>query len=385
MDLLRKADLEQLAEHGQPGPHLSLFIPTHTRGAETQTDPIRWKNLVNRAELTLKAQGMRQGEIADLLTPAWQLRDDHIAWRYMSDGLAMFARPGWHRTFRVPVTVPEVATVGDRFVIGPLLRIVTGDAHVLVLTVSQRRIRLLESSLQRVEEVELTDVPTALRDVIAPPEPRSDTMTFSLSSGTRAGGAAVFYGHGAADDDFKSNQVRDFLRQVADGLRQYLAGQELPMVLVGLDEIVALYREVNGYPHVIDDAVHRNPDDLSAEELHTAAWPLVEKILATERSAAIERFAAQHGTGLATDNPTKIEQAAEHGRVDTVFLATEPWCWEQLGHDAAVVQLGREDTFAPCELLDRVAVNTLAARGRVYAVPADEVPGGGAVAAILRY
>jgi hypothetical protein len=68
----------------------------------------------------------------------------HEAGRYMSDGLVTFLRPGWHRMFRVPTTVPEVATIGDRFVISPLLRVVTGAAHFLVLTVSQRRVRLLE-------------------------------------------------------------------------------------------------------------------------------------------------------------------------------------------------------------------------------------------------
>jgi hypothetical protein len=130
---------------------------------------------------------MRAPEIADLLTPAWELRDEYRAWRYMSDGLAMFLRPGWYRMFRVPVGVPEVATIGDRFVVGPLLRVVTEDGHFLVLALSQRRVRLLEGSLQRVEELELADVPTSLRDVIAPPEPRSQAMAFPVSSGRQAG------------------------------------------------------------------------------------------------------------------------------------------------------------------------------------------------------
>jgi hypothetical protein len=385
MDLLTKADLEQLAERDGTEPHLSLFIPTHAFGAGTQTDPIRWKNLVSRVEQVLGEHGMRAPDVADLLTPAWQLRDDHRAWRYMSNGLAAFLRPGWHRMFRVPVAVPEVATFGNRFVVGPLLRIVTGDSHFLVLTVSQRRVRLLEGSLQRVEELELTDVPTALRDVIAPPEPRSDTLAFPLSSGSPRGRAAVFYGHGTADDDFKQNQVRSFLRQVADGLDDYLTGQDLPMVFVGLDELVSMYREVNRYPHVLDDAVRRNADELSAEELHAAAWPLVETMLSQERAAAVARFEELHGTGLAVNSPAKIEEAARHGRVDTLFLATEPWCWEQRGGDSTVAALGADDAFAHCELLDRAAFDSLASGAHVYAIPAAEVPGGGDVAAIFRY
>lgn len=385
MDLLTKADLDELVARDADEPHISLFIPTHAYGADATTDPIRWKNVVTRVEQTLGEQGMPAAEIAELLAPAMQLRDDHLAWRHMSDGLAMFIRPGWHRMFRVPVGVPEVATIGDRFVIGPLLRIVTGDGHFLVLAVSQRRVRLLEGSMQRVEELEIADVPTALEDVMEAPDSRSNTMTFPVSSGSRGGGTAVFYGHGTADDDFKQNQVRDFLRKVADGLQDYLTGQTLPMVLVGLDEVVSSYREVNSYPYVLDDEVRHNADDLSAEGLHAAAWPLVEATLAAERAAAVERFSNQHGTGLAVDNPAKIEEAARHGRVDTLFLASEPWCWEQRGNDATVVQLGNDEDFAHCELLDRAAVDTMAGRGQLYAVPAAEVPGGGDVAAILRY
>lgn len=385
MDLVTKVDLEQLAERGRTELHLSLFIPTHPVGPEVDTDRLRWKNVLTRVEKTLADRGLGPRDIEELLAPAWELRDDALAWSYMSDGLAMFLRPGWHRIIRVPVRLPEVATVGDRFVVGPLLRVVTGDAHFLALAVSQRHVRLLQGSMQRVEEVELTDVPTALEDVIEPPEPRSDTMTVPLRTGTRGAGKAVFYGHGTSDDDFKQDQVRSFLRQVSDGLRDYLNGQDLPMVLVGLDEMVAAYRDLGGYPHVLDEAVLRNPDDLSADELHSLAWPLAIKTVAAEREAAEARFGELHGTGRAVTSPEKIEQAAREGRVDTLFLATEPWCWDQVGSDAAVVQLGRDDAFAHCELLDRAAIDSLSTGARVHAVPAEDVPGGGDLAAVLRY
>ncbi len=71
--------------------------------------------------------------------------------------------------------------------------------------------------------------------------------------------------------------------------------------------------------------------------------------------------------------------------VETLFLATEPWCWEQLSGGATVVELGVDEAFAHCELLDRKAIHVLSARGDLYAVPAAEVPGGGDIAAIFRY
>ncbi len=100
---------------------------------------------------------------------------------------------------------------------------------------------------------------------------------------------------------------------------------------------------------------------------------------------AIERFEDLHGTGLSTGNPDKIEEATQQGRVDTLFLAAGPGCWERPADSGPVVQLGVDEAFAHCELLDRASMDTLSTGGRLLAVPAEQVPGGGDVAAIFRY
>ena len=208
-------------------------------------------------------------------------------------------------------------------------------------------------------------------------------MAFPVSPGRRAG-SAVFYGHGAADDHFKKQEVRTFLRRVADGLRDYLAGQELPMVLVGLNEMLSVYRDVNGHPHVIEDAVRQNPDHLSAEELHATAWPIVEMILGRSVPGPLRdsRSCTAPVPRRTTPPRSRRRPATAEWRL---FLATEPWCWEQLNDAAAVVRLGIDEAFDHCELPDRAVADTLSGRGQVYAVPAVEVPGGGDVAAIYRY
>jgi hypothetical protein len=388
MDLVTRADLEQLARPDQPSEvHVSLFIPTHRLGDGVSGDRIRWKNLVKQVQSDLERAGSPAPQVSELLKPAWALHDDGLAWQYMSDGLAFFLRPGWHRMYRVPVVLPEVATVGSRFVAGPLVRIISDDSHFLVLAVSQRKVRLLEGSLQHVEEVDLGDIPTSLRDVIEPAQARSDTMAWVAAGpvGGRAG-RAVFYGHGAADEDLKKDEVRRFLQQVAGGLRDYLVDQQLPMVLVGLDHLVSMYREVNVYPHVIDRDVRRNADQLSGEQLHAAAWPLADEVLARQRTKDVERFEELHGTGRASNDPHEIEDAARQGRVDTLFLAVEPWCWEQVPTGKnAVVQLGADETFAHCERLDAAVAGTFARRGVVHTLHAADVPGGGDMAAVFRY
>jgi hypothetical protein len=385
MDLLTSMDLEELARRDRDGVHVSLFMPTHRFGGGVHADQIRWKNAVTAVESVLVNGEMRRPDIDDLLAPAWTLERDTLAWQHMSDGLAMFLRPGQARVFRVPVDVPEIATVGERFVVGPLLRILTGDEHFLLLALSQRQLRLLEGSRHRVEEVVLPDVPSSLRDVVARSEPRSHTTAFATSPAGR-GGPAVFYGHGGADEDFRRDEVERFLRRVADGLDSYLAGVDLPVVLVGLDRMVAMYRDIGGYGHIMDDAVVTNPDQLSAEELHAAAWPVVADRLREDKQRIVERFGQLHGTGRASTDPVEIANAASQGRVDTLLLPGNPSCWEVTSTGSpTVLQLGADDTFALCELLDQAAVDTLTRSGHIYAVAESPVPGGGDAAALFRY
>lgn len=382
MDLMTRADIASLAEQHPGDTHVSLFMPTHQFGREIEADRLRWKNLVDGVESAL-AERLRRAEWEELLAPARELQNDAMQWQHMSDGLVMFINSDGPRTFRVPAPTPSLATVGDRFVMGPTLRLLSGDQHFLALTLSQRQIRLLEGSRNSLDEVQLGDVPTSLRDVVEPQEPRSDTMTRPVAPG--GGGPAVFFGHGAGDRELAKNEVTQFLRQVDAGLREILVGQTSPMVLVGLEHLVEAYREINSYHHLVDEAVIHNPDQLSSAEVHQLVWPGVEERLRADRSAVIERFHEQHGTGLVTSDRDVIAEAAAQGRVDTLFVRADPWCWEKdPSNELVIVKLGQDERYAECELVDAAAVATLNNSGRVFATSEQVVPDS-EVAAILRY
>ncbi len=383
MPLFTPADLTSLANPVTGDTQISLFMPTHRFGAGIDADKLRWKNLLTGVEQVL-AEQLRRPEIEALLAPARHLQDDETAWQHMSDGLAMFLRPDWHRTFQVPAPMPALATVGDRLVMGPMLRLLSGDEHFLVLGLSQREIRLLEGSRHSVEQIRLRDVPTSLKDVIEPQEPRSDAMARPAADAGR-GGAAVFYGHGAGDQHLKNDEIVRFLRTVSTGLRDVLAGQTAPMVLVGLDQLVSAYRDVNSYGHVVEQAVDHNPDQLSVDELHQLAWPVVEHQLRERRGAVIDRFNELNGTGRVSSDLSTVSQAAHEGRVETLFVKADPWCWEGVSDDSEpVVKLGADERYAECEKIDATAVATLTNSGQVYATSQTVAPES-EIAAIFRY
>lgn len=383
MDLLTRSDLEALATPQVSGTHVSLFIPTHRYGIEVAADQLAWKNLVDAAETSL-LKHMRRSEAEKLLAPARDLQHDAMSWQYMSDGLAMFLNQDGERTFRVPAPFSTLATVGERPVLGPLLRLLSGDETFLLLALSQRKIRLFSGSRNGIESVQLTDVPTSLKEVVEPLDPRSDTMARPVATAGR-GGAAVFYGHGAGDQHVKSKEVTKFLRAVASGLQELLSNQNAPLVLVGLEELVAEYREVNTYHNVLEDAVLHGSDEVTAEELHDLAWPLVERKLQAQREAIFARFQELRGTGLVSSDPETVTTAANEGRVETLFVKADPWCWERVGDNSVpVVELGQSAEYGICERVDAAAVATLTKSGQIFASSQTTVPDS-EVAAIFRY
>jgi hypothetical protein len=128
VNVVRRTDLQRLALAWQ-GPCVSVFLPTHRAGREVEQAPIRLKNLLRQATDVLNSDGVRTPEIDRLLAPLRRLLDDRLFWQYQSDGLALFSRPGWWRFFRVPLDLPELAVVADRFHVSPLLPLLTGDGH----------------------------------------------------------------------------------------------------------------------------------------------------------------------------------------------------------------------------------------------------------------
>jgi Bacterial archaeo-eukaryotic release factor family 7 len=275
VDVVRSTDLQRLAL-GRHGPCVSVFLPTHHAGREVEQAPIRLKNLLRQATDALKSHGVRAPEIDRLLAPLRGLLDDRLFWQYQSDGLALFSRPGWWRSFRVPLDLPELAVVDDRFHVTPLLPLLAGDGHVFVLALSQNQIRLLEGTRDRVEEVDLPGVPLGVRDALQGQEVQRQLQLYVADRGG-PGAGGIYHGHGHPGEA-RAERILRYFRKVDRGLREVLAGERAPMVLAAVEHLSPIYRKANTYPQLINEVLAGSPEGLSPHEFHARAWPIVEPL-----------------------------------------------------------------------------------------------------------
>ena len=390
MELLDQRELMRVVEYSGDI-CVSIFMPTHPTGLEWQEeDPLRLRNLLKEAEqqVTQAYPELRLPGIRQLLQPAVNLLQEGSGfWKYQGQGLAIFLTTEFNHVHHLPFPCDEVVLVANNFYIRPLLPLFSGDGRFYILAFSQNQVRLFHASQGDLEEIELPDVPKSLAEALKYDDPEKQ-FQFRGASAPGAPGrqAAVFYSHGMPSS-YKKEWLLRYCQQVNDGLLPQLRNQNAPLVLACVDYLFPIYQQANTYPHLWPEHVPGNSDRCRPGELHLAAWHLVQPHFQEKQRQALSRCRQLLNGGQASGETAEIVAAAYYGRVATLFVATTCRLWGSFNPQTGEVQLLSQPELNPnsAELLNLAATHTILNGGAVYAVPPDEVPGHGMVAAIFRY
>ncbi len=385
MSLLSRDELRSIVQEAQ-APCVSIYLPTHRAGAETQQDPIRLKNLLRQAESRLAARGTSQESIDRALGPVRALLKNTPFWQHQDYGLAIFADANSFHLYRLPLAVEELAVVGDRIHLTPLLPLLTRDGRFFVLALSQKKARLFEATRNEIRELDLGDTPESLAEAVGHDWEQKSLQYRSGHTSPGSGGRrrAIYHGHGSGEEADKSEIAR-FLQQVDVGVHKLLKAPQVPLVVAAVDYLFDIYRDLSKVPGLVNEGILGNPDHSSPEELRASAWQLVKPLFLASQSDSAERFSVLETKGLATDDLEAGVLAAVDGRVETLFVALETHRWGRLDPVAREIDIDPELDDENEDLLDRAAVETFLHGGTVYAVDEDRVPGTGVLAALLRY
>lgn len=382
MDVLTREDLTALAVRGE-GRRVSVYLPTHRFGSETQADQTALKNALRTAENRLVAGGMRSPDAARLLAPARALLDARPFWLRTDKGLALFVESVGVRAFRLPEEFSPQVIVDERFHLKPLLGIVSSNRHFWLLALSQKHVKLMRGSRHGLEEVDLEGVPDGLAEALRWDDFEKASLQFHTgTSGTGGRRPAVF--HGTGETDAKQELVRYF-REVDRGVAEYLQGDAAPLVLAGVDYLLPIYREVNSHPTLVLGTVSGSPENTNPETLFQQAWEIVLPVFGASRDQAARRLGEAWGSNKTTSDPETLVPAAMHGRVDTLFVATDRELWGHYDAETDTATIHVSPHPGDQDLLDLSAFEALLSGAEVYAVPAEELPQGDVLAAILRY
>jgi hypothetical protein len=387
MDLVTRDDLRTLVEMAGE-PCVSIYLPTHRVGRETQQDPIRFKNLLEQARGQLRASGVDALAVRELLAPAEKLLPNGPFWQHQSHGLAIFMAPGAFYRYRLPLDFEPLVLVGDRFHIKPLLPVFSANEPFYILALSQGELCLFQGTSYTVSEIDLEQVPGDLAEALRYDDPEKQLQ---FHTGTRPPGGvgarpATFHGQGVSDDDQKTNLLRYF-QKVDQGVHVLLRDEHAPLVLAGVEYLLPIYREANTYPYLVDEGILGNPETLSAAELHRQAREIVRPSFEVEEREARSQYKALAGAEdkRASSDPATVVAAAHYGRVDTLFVGLGCHLWGTFDKRSNTVQVHDERQTGDVDLLDLAAEQVILHDGTVYVSEPAAALAQRCVAAVLRY
>jgi hypothetical protein len=383
MQPLRKEDLQTLVD-AESRVCVSLYMPTERAGKETLQNPARLKNLLRDARSQLATIGMPEREIEPLLKPASSLVGDYDFWQHQQDGLAMFASEKLFRTQKLPYLTSDRAVVARCFLLKPLLPLFAEDGWFYILSLSQNAVDFYRADRFDIEKLPLDHAPTSLDDFL-----RFDVVENNLQRHAAAPSGAgtptsVVQGHGFNKEDVKI-RVLHFFQQIDHGLQLHLRNEHAPLILAGVEANFPLYHEANTYRNLLPEGIRGAPESRTKDELRKKGWETVRRYYHKEREAAAASIEQGFTKNRATADLEKAVAAASQGCVDTCFAAMDEERWGMFHSSTAKIALLEKGHPDARDLVDLVGVRTLIHGGRVFPVQCQQVPGGGPVAALLRY
>lgn len=368
VDMPTRSDLERLITHREPA-CVSIYLPTTPLTQDAQADRIALKNLAAEAASQLRAGGHGERPVRAIEAHLDELVEDDDFWATQARSLAVFVTEGRVLTFRLANRLQPAAEVADRFHVKPLLRAVTAGHEAFVLALSQSAVRLVEVA---------ADVAAAT--VKVPDLPRDMSHAVGRSSLESRSARGRIQG-----SEGKKVRMAQYARAVDGALREFLAGRETPLILASTAPLDSIFRAACTYPHLVAEPIQGNPDTISDHDLAIAA----RGVLDAEHARQVAEFAAlfeQRGReGRTTTDIAHAAKAATYGAVSAIAVdidTTVPGLVDDEDGSVTFAEKGSADTHG---VVDQIAGRVLLSGGRVLAVRAADIPGGGQLAAVLRY
>lgn len=366
-DIPTRAEIDRLLEHRAPA-SVSIYLPTDP-AATSDRQRIELKTLAGQAASQLREAGALAKVVREFEEEIGYLDDDEEFWRYQARSLALFAAGPWLITFRLPNRLVSQVEVSDRFHVRPLLRTLTFPHVAFVLALAQGSVRVVEVT------PDLDPAPIKVEDL--PSDVASAVGKSSISGRSPIGRIQGSEG--------QKVRMHQYARQVDRALRPLLNGLEVPLILAAAEPMDSIYRAVNTYPHLLAQTISGNPEAASDAELAASARTVLDEFYAEQLREVQDRFGQLSAEGRALTDTAEAAHAATIGAIDTLLVDIDA------AVPGAVDDRTGTVTFAPApggevhDVTDEIARRSWLSGARVLAVRGSDIPGGGAVAAILRY
>ncbi|MGE5431340.1 MAG: hypothetical protein ACM3QX_09710 [Syntrophomonadaceae bacterium] len=381
MDEFNLDELKMLTQERE-WPSISIYIPTSRRGTEVIQASIRLKNHLRDIERQLKEKDVNPVLINEILTPAQDIVGDEFFWNHQEDSLAIFLAKGESHMYRLSVSIDEKSNISSRFYIKPLIPALSQMNAFYIMFLDRKNLKLFRANPFGYKEVELKNVVTNMDDALQLDESEQNKFRDSEGGLHRA---SLYFGPGNGTDDAKKD--KDILRffQMADkGIFNAVKGENLPMVLSGVEYLLPIFKSASSYPNIADEGVAGGTWEPGMNEIHRHALEIMRPYIEKKEKDALSKYYQYSAGEQSSDDIGQILQAAFSNRVDSLFVNTGEQVPGTFNPDTYEVNLAGKSEEGE-DLVELAVVQTLLHGGNVYQLPYEKMPDGKPLAAVFRY
>lgn len=353
--------LDSLMEINE-GPVLSIYQPTHRRGEGVAQDPIRFKNLVSDATELIEEQVDERDVRKKMVEKLGALQDDAEFWRaHRAEGLALFMRGDEYVTFDLAHAVPERASLDEIPYLIPLMEAYQHAEPHLVLELHKDAFSLYTSDGHSFSPCKRDDLPKWFAELFDDFDAESNLNHGSYGGG----GGAMYHGHRSSSEEKEKDKEKYYVYLDRE-LTPILKEMDRPIVMAGVTENIADWRQVADDPIYAKKDVDRPVSQLSEEEYAEEADRIFQGLEADMIVEKLDLLDQRMANSKASLDRSAVEYALKEGRVEALLIKD--------GYPS-------DDSVE----LNRLAHDTMNTGGSVVIVPADEDRMSTQVAAIYRY
>lgn len=346
-------------------PCLTIILPTHRTAPGSRQDHLLLKNLI--AEATHRLLGEFNKRDAEALLKRLEDLTAAIDFKHSLDGLALFVNRDFARAFQLPFPVRERVVIDETFATRDLVYALNHSVRYWVLALSEKPTRLYEGT---------NDVLVEIKE-----------KGFPMVHEGPGGEAPLPGGFGIRRSAIRDEYLLKFFRKVDSALKAFLAEDDLPVILAGVDRHLAFFNEVTAHPHAIIGTLTGNHDKTPPHELSKLAAPILETHLAEKRREAMAQLDKAVGEKKAASTVRDVWVFAHEGRGDLLLVEEDFHYPARLDGDGKNI-LPADDPAAPDAIddaVDEIIEEVLNKKGKVVFVENGQLSAHGRIALTLRY
>ncbi|WP_332666297.1 baeRF11 domain-containing protein [Aeromicrobium sp.] len=357
--------IEELAKVREPG-CVSIYLPALEPGGDVGELRLRIRAAWTDAAAQLIADGLDDGTVAAVGARIDALVGSRDIWQEATGGMAIFVRPSSAVTFHLNDRPTPLTAAADRFVITPLLAAATSYVPAFLLALSDNAVRLLDlTAADAPRPIEVPGMPDDLKSAVA--------LDLTGDRNTLA--------HLKISEDHKT-RVAEFARRVDGAVRPIVEDHARPLVLAAAEPVASIFRATSKCTRLEGATIVGNPEDRPVRELQEAA----QRVLRARHVAdVVETLEEARERGRVVTSLDDVAASAAAGAVDTLVVDPDKRMPGSFDESTGDVHVDRSGSSHGRDIVDDVVRQALRTGTTIEVLRDVGMPGGGAVAAILRY